>query len=96
MIKDNVRIVYMTTVSCPLKAYRDILGKPNKGVHKYTFLNTAIVDYVLTIIGACITSYMTSMPLPLTTVIWFVMGFISHIVFGVETTTLRYLGIRCS
>ena len=81
---------------CPFSKYKDILGVIGTGVHKYRFLNTAIVDYTLTIIGACITTYFSNIPLVLTTIAWFVMGIILHILFGVETSTLTYLGIRCS
>lgn len=32
--------------------YRDIFGKPNKGVHSYRIFNIAIVDTVLTLVAA--------------------------------------------
>ena len=80
---------------CPFHKYKDILGVPFKGVHKFRFLNTAIVDYILTIILAILTTYFTTTPLVLTTILWFVIGIISHILFGVETDTLKYLGISC-
>jgi hypothetical protein len=34
--------------------YKDILGKPGKGIHSYRIFNIAIVDVLLTIIGAYI------------------------------------------
>jgi len=86
----------MVNISCPFKLYKDLLGIPDKGVHKYKFLNTAIVDYVFTLIGACITTYLTTMPLPLTTILWFIMGIVSHILFGVDTASLKFLGIKCT
>ncbi len=85
----------MVKINCPFKLYRDLLGTPDKGVHKYKFLNTAIVDYVLTLIGACVTTYLTTVPLPLTTILWFIMGIVAHILFGVDTESLRFLGIKC-
>jgi hypothetical protein len=80
---------------CPFSKYKNILGVIGTGMHKYKFLNTAVFDYVLTIIAACITTYFSSIPLVLTTIAWFTMGIILHILFGVETSTLIYLGIKC-
>lgn len=34
--------------------YSDMFGKPKEGVHRYRFMNIAIVDVVFTIIGAYI------------------------------------------
>jgi hypothetical protein len=82
-------------MNCPFSKYKNILGIPGKGAHKYQFLNTAIVDYMMTIILAIFTTYVSSIPLVLTTIGWFVMGIILHILFGVETSTLKYLGIKC-
>jgi len=75
--------------------YQNIFGEPGKGVHKYRFLNTAFVDYALTIIGACITTYFTNIPLTLTTIFWLMLGLVLHIVFGVETQSIKFLGIKC-
>jgi hypothetical protein len=80
---------------CPFSKYKNILGIIGKGVHKYRFLNTAIIDYILTIIIACITTYFSNIPLVLTTIMWLVIGIILHILFGVETNTLKYLRILC-
>jgi len=82
-------------MKCPLSQFKDIFGKPGKGVHKYRFLNTAIVDYVLTIVLAIITTLATKMPLVLTTIMWFILGVVLHLLFGVQTSTLTYLGINC-
>tara|TARA_B100001248_G_C27396502_1_gene465925 strand:- start:4418 stop:4675 length:258 start_codon:yes stop_codon:yes gene_type:complete len=80
---------------CPFSKYKNILGIIEKGVHKYRFLNTAIIDYILTIITACITTYFSNIPLVLTTIMWLILGIILHILFGVQTNTLKYLGIIC-
>ena len=80
---------------CPFSKFKNVLGVPKKGIHKYRFLNTAIVDYVLTIVLACITTYLTKIPLVLTTIMWFVIGIILHMLFGVETGTIKYLGLKC-
>ena len=80
---------------CPFSKLGSIFGVVNEGIHKYRFLNTAIIDYILTIIIACITTYFSNIPLVLTTIMWLVIGIILHILFGVETNTLKYLGILC-
>jgi hypothetical protein len=81
---------------CPFSEYRDLLGIPGKGVHSIRFINTPIVDYVLTLIAAMCTSLFTKVPLVITTIMWFLLGIILHILFGVQTTTLTYLGIKCN
>mgnify|MGYP001288845905 CR=1 FL=1 len=80
---------------CIFSEYKDIFGVIGKGVHKYRFLNTAIVDYILTILGAILITYLTGIPLILTTVGLLILGIILHYFFGVQTNTLNYLGIRC-
>ena len=80
---------------CFLKHYSDLLGQPNKGVHQYRFLNTAIIDYSLTIALSMFTTYITMIPLTLTTIFWFIAGLFFHIIFGVQTSSLMYLGIEC-
>ena len=42
---------------------KNALGVIGMGVHKYKFLNTAIVDYIFTIIAACVTTYFSNIPL---------------------------------
>ena len=37
---------------CPLSKYKNLFGEPGKGIHRFRFLNSAVVDYVLTIILA--------------------------------------------
>jgi len=82
-------------MKCPFEKYKHILGVPKKGAHSYRFLNTAVVDYLLTILGAILTTYWFQIPLVLTTIFWFIAGIILHILFGVPTNTTKYLGIHC-
>tara|TARA_B100001248_G_C27382194_1_gene457613 strand:- start:1554 stop:1838 length:285 start_codon:yes stop_codon:yes gene_type:complete len=77
-----------------LEKYKYIFGKPKKGAHQYRFLDTAIVDYLLTIIGAIIITYFSGIPLVLTTIFLFILGIVLHILFGLPTNTTRYLGIH--
>lgn len=81
---------------CIFEKYKNILGKPGQGLHKYRFLNTAIVDYIMTIIGAIILTAIFKIPLVLTTIGLFILSIILHIIFGVETNVTKYLGISCS
>ena len=80
---------------CPFKKFKNALGVPNRGVHKFHILGTAMFDYLLTIMMAFLSSYFLRVPLVLSTITWFIMGIISHILFGVMTDTFRVLGIRC-
>ena len=80
---------------CIFSKYKDIFGEAGKGVHSYRFLNTALVDYILTILGAILLTYLTDIPLVLTTIGLLVLGLILHYLFGVNTNSLKYLGITC-
>jgi len=80
---------------CIFSKYKDIFGEAGKGVHSYRFLNTALVDYLLTILGAILLTYLTDIPLVLTTIGLLVLGIILHYLFGVNTNSLKYLGITC-
>ena len=80
---------------CIFSKYNNIFGEAGKGVHSYRFLNTALVDYLLTILGAILLTYLTDIPLVLTTIGLLVLGLILHYLFGVNTNSLKYLGITC-
>ena len=79
---------------CLFSKYKDIFGLPSQGVHAYKFLNTAIVDYILTIILAIVVSTVTSFPLVLSTISMFVLGIIMHVLFDIETNTIKYLNLH--
>lgn len=85
----------MLNHSCPFSKYKNLLGIPNEGVHKYRFLNTAIVDYTLAILLAMTISYFTGVTLELTTIYTLGFGVMLHVLFGVETNTTKYLGMKC-
>ena len=74
--------------------YKNSLGVPGEGVHKYRFGGIAIVDYIMTLVVAAFTSYMTGIPLILTTILWLVLAIVLHIMFCVPTSTTKYLGIH--
>ena len=71
--------------------YKDVLGKPNEGVHKYRIFNIAIVDFVMTIIGAWIISWIFKSNFFATLLILFLLGIILHKIFCVRTTIDKIL-----
>lgn len=80
---------------CPFKKYKHALGMPDKGVHKYKILNTAIIDYVLTIFLAIVITTVTKIPLVLTTIVAFISSIVLHTLFGLETNSVKYLNLTC-
>ena len=59
---------------CPFKKFKTVLGIPGKGIHRFRILDTAIFDYVFTIVMAFISAYLLHIPLVLSTILWFIMG----------------------
>ena len=83
----------MNALSKNIKIY---LVLKKKGIHKYRFTeDTSILDYFITIIGCLIISHFTKIPLVLTTIVVFTLGILIHALFGVQTNSLKYLGIEC-
>ena len=39
-------------MSCPFKEYKNIFGKEGEGAHSIRFFNFAMVDVIMTIVGA--------------------------------------------
>jgi hypothetical protein len=84
-------------IDCPFKEFKDLFGIKKKGIHSYRFSeDTAIIDYFITIIGCLLLSHFTKVPLVLTTIIVLLLGILVHLLFGVETNSLKYLGITCN
>ena len=71
--------------------YKDILGKPGKGIHSYRFMGVAIVDVIMTIIGALLISFLIKKPFLLVLIVLFVLGIILHHLFCVRTTIDKLL-----
>ena len=71
------------------------MGVEGKGVHRFRVLDTAIVDYLLTLMMAFLSAYFLHIPLVLSTIVWFIMGVVFHMLFDVKTNTLKMLGITC-
>ena len=81
---------------CPFSKYSEIFGKQNEGVHSSRFLDVATIDYFLSILGAIVISFFTKIPLVLTTIIVLVLGIILHMLFGINTSAVKYLGLNCN
>ena len=71
--------------------YKDLLGKPDQGIHQYRIFNIAIVDVIFTIIGAFIISYLFKTNFLVTLLILFLLGIILHRWFCVKTTIDKLL-----
>ncbi len=71
--------------------YKDALGKPKKGIHRYRIFNIAIADVIMTIIGAVIISYLFKFNFWTTLLILFLLGIIAHRIFCVNTTVDKLL-----
>ena len=69
-----------------LTKYKNILGEPKTGVHRYRLFGLAIVDVLMTILLAVLISYFFKYPFLVTVVFLFVLGIILHRLFDVRTT----------
>ena len=73
--------------------YRELLGRPREGLHAYRFYDFAIVDIMLTFLGAWIISYFTKWPYHYTLPSLFLTGIVLHRLFCVQTTLDRLIGV---
>lgn len=72
--------------------YRNLLGKPDEGIHSYRIFNIAIVDVVLTILGAYVLAkYVGKCDFWRWLGILFLLGIILHRIFCVNTTINKML-----
>jgi uncharacterized membrane protein YdbT with pleckstrin-like domain len=71
--------------------YKNSLGEPNKGIHSYRFMGLAIVDVIMTIIGALLISYYINYPFLIVVICLFILGIIAHRLFCVRTTIDKLL-----
>jgi len=81
--------------SCPFSKYKNIFGEPNTGIHSFRFFDMAIFDYIFSILGAILITFLTKIPLVITTILVLVLGIILHMLFGVETQAVKFLKINC-
>jgi len=73
---------------CIFAQYKDILGVPREGIHATRLYDFAIVDFVMTFIGACIIAYFFKMNVFFVFLYLFILGEYLHILFCVETKFL--------
>ena len=71
--------------------YKNALGVPNNGIHSYRLLNIAIVDVILTIIGALFISIFFKISFIRSLIFLFLLGIILHRIFCVRTTIDKLL-----
>ena len=72
--------------------YKDVLGKPKQGLHKYRIFNIAIVDVLLTIAGAYL-FYLFNPKFNFFVILLclFFLGIVLHRLFCVRTTVDKLL-----
>ncbi len=76
---------------CIFKQFKDIFGKPGEGLHGYIIFNIAIVDVLVTILLAFLISKYFKVCMYKTLIVLFLLGIISHRLFGVRTTIDKLL-----
>ena len=74
-----------------LEKYADIFGKPKTGVHSYRIANIAIIDVLMTILGAWIISFYYKQDFWVVLCVLFLLGVFLHYIFGVNTTINKIL-----
>lgn len=71
--------------------YRNALGVPGKGVHSVRLSGIAVVDVIMTLIGAYIIARITRSSFAWTAAGLFLLGIILHRLFCVRTTIDKLL-----
>jgi hypothetical protein len=71
--------------------YKDIFGKVAQGVHSYRIANIAIIDVILTILGAYLIHRMSGIYFSYALIGLFLLGIVLHRLFCVRTTVDRII-----
>jgi uncharacterized membrane protein len=71
--------------------YKNVLGKPRKGIHSYRLFGVAIADVIMTLIGALILAYVFNWSFIYTALGLFILGIVLHRFFCVRTTLDKVL-----
>lgn len=66
--------------------YKNIFGEENTGAHSIRILNIAVVDFILTVIGAYIISIFVKINFFYILLILLILGIVLHRLFCVNTT----------
>jgi len=78
-------------MTCLFPEYSDILGEPGKGVHSIRVFDIAIVDVILTFVGAYFISRFLKKDYWTVLILFFISGIILHRLFCVKTTIDKFL-----
>ena len=73
---------------CIFAQYKDILGVPREGIHSIRVYDYAIMDFIMTFVGACIIAYFFKINVFLVFLYLFILGEYLHILFCVDTKFL--------
>jgi len=68
-----------------------LFGKPGEGIHSYRFMGLAIMDVLMSILGALLLAWFFRQPIILMIIAVFVTGIFAHWLFGVRTTVDKFL-----
>lgn len=71
--------------------HKNIFGKVGEGAHKLHLGGVAIVDFMLTVLGAFIFYYISGVPMNITLIVLLVLAIILHKVFCVNTSSNLFL-----
>ena len=71
--------------------YRDVLGKPNKGIHKFRLFDVAIIDVLLTIVLGLLVARIFAITKFNGILLSFLLGLIFHKIFCVQTKVSKLL-----
>ena len=82
-------------MSCP---FANILGEPNTGVHSIRLFGFAVVDTLLTVLGAYLISKGYKINFWYSLLGLFILGEVLHYMFGTNTAFLKMIGLspNCS
>jgi hypothetical protein len=80
-------------MACP---YATLLGKRGEGVHSSRIMGFAMNDILATIVVALLTSWIYNVSFLYSFMVWFILGEILHLVFGVDTRFLELIGLKPS
>jgi len=76
-----------------LDKYRNIFGKPNKGIHRFRIFNIPIADVLLTFLLAKFIQivFFNKGNYLIILISTFILGIFMHILFGVKTPITKFL-----
>lgn len=78
-------------MSCP---YSTALGIRGQGVHSSRIMGFALNDILATMVLAVITSYSLKISFLYSFFIWFILGEVLHVAYGVDTAFLELFGLN--